>query len=52
MTKNNFKRQKLAALIQVGFISYTNMASCALRDVPADIIRRICEAVVQKRILA
>ena len=50
-TKNNFKRQKLAALIQFGFISYTDMASCALRDVPADIIRRICEAVVQKRIL-
>ena len=51
LTKNNLKRQKLAALIQVGFISYTDMASCAQRDIPADSFRRICEAVVQKRIL-
>ena len=51
ITKNNFRRQKLAALIQVGWVKYTDLASCALRDVPTDIIKNICDSVVRKRIL-
>ena len=51
ITKNNFRRQKLAALIQVGWVKYDDLVRCALRDVPSDIIKNICDSVVRKRIL-